>query len=87
MATVYNAPTWSFVVVVSDDNGRWIESYQVDQFVRNEDGQRGRDRVRNQVERHLYHQFRRTGNHHQVVYEGNPEMAAAILADSQHVKR
>lgn len=69
----------SFVVQRSNDKGHDLGCYQIDQFISPRDGARGEQRVRNQVERHLFHQWRKTGITHAVIYEGNPEMAAAVL--------
>lgn len=79
MANFVDQANRAFVVVMSDDSGKHRGAYIVSQYVAPRDGERGQQRIRNQVERHLYHQFRRTGLHHSVVYEGNPEMAEAIL--------
>ena len=69
----------SFVVVMSDDEGHHRGAYQIDQYCNPQGGERTEARIRNQVERHLFHQFRKSGLHHSIVYEGNPEMAAEIL--------
>lgn len=80
MANTVSEFNRSFVIVRSTEQGKWLGAYQIDQFCSPRDGERGHTRIRNQVERHLFHQFRKTGEVHAIVYEGNPEMAAAILA-------
>lgn len=67
----------SYLVQQSDDDGRDYGVYIIDQYINPRDGEKGLERVRNQVEKHLFHQFRKTGLHHTVIFEG--EKAAAIL--------
>lgn len=79
MANTVSEFNRSFVIQRSDEEGKDLGCYQINQFISPRDGARGQERVRNQVERHLFHQWRKTGITHSIIYEGNPEMAAAIL--------
>lgn len=83
MATVFNEPSLSFVVQKSDDSGRDLGVYIVDQAIDPRERNRSSLRVRNQMEQHLFHQWRKTGIHHAVIYEGNREMAEAIAKQAQ----
>ena len=77
--TVYNESNWAFVVVASDDEGRWMGAYAIEQCVNPERGNRGKEEIRNQVERYLFHKWRKTGHTHSIIYEGSPEMVAAAV--------
>lgn len=82
MAAGRSYPNWSFVVQVSDDEGNDLGVEIIYQFVDPRYGNRGKERVRNQVEGHLFHRFRRTGNHYHVIFEGSPGAAILIANDS-----
>lgn len=68
----------SYVVQRSKDDGTDMGAYVLDQYVPRPNCQVDVDRIRNQVEAHLFHQFRKTGVHHHVVFEGDPYQAEEI---------
>lgn len=79
MANTVSEFNRSFIIQVSNDEGEDKGCYRIDQFISPRDGVRGEERVRNQVERSLFHKWRKTGLTHSIIYEGNPEMATVIM--------
>lgn len=68
-----------FVVQVSDDEGNDLGHEFIGQYVDPRGGERGKTRIRNQVEKHLFHRFRKTGQHYSIIFEGDPYQAQEII--------
>lgn len=69
----------SYIIQISDDDGGSRGSYRIDQYVDPTQGAKAQERVRNQVEKHMFHQWRKTGLTHHVVFEGSPDAAKNII--------
>lgn len=75
----------AFLVQVSDEEGNDLGCEFIGQYVDPRGGERARTRIRNQVEKHLFHRFRKTGNHYSVVFEGDPWQAKEILEGTDDI--
>lgn len=71
--------TRSYLVQKSDDNGTDKGIVKIDQYVNPKDGERGQRRVRDQVESQCFHNWRKTGIHHHIIFEGDPWQASELL--------
>lgn len=83
MSTLVNNPNHSFVIQITDAMSRHAGYMRIDQVVAGKYDARTVERVRNQVQDRLNELHLKTRCHYLVIYEGNPEMASAILAAEQ----
>lgn len=74
-----NQPNWSFIVQVSTQGGLHVRYVRIDQRVEAARRARSLERIRNQVKERLSLEASETGLVFHVIYEGNPEMATAVL--------
>lgn len=77
------APDHSFVVVSEMPNGHYVEAFKIDQALALPKKARNMENLRNQIEQHLHRLHCQTGLNYRVIYEGNPEMAEAVLKAEQ----
>lgn len=83
MNQVVTAPDWSYVVAVTLPDGRYHETFKIDQALPMPKRARQIELLGNSIDQHLHNLHCKTGFRYSVIYEGNPEMAEAILKQEQ----
>lgn len=83
MNQVVTAPDRVYVVNSHLPNGRYFETFKIEQALPLPKRNRQIERLGNAIEQHLHDLHCKTGLKYSVIYEGNPEMAEAILKQEQ----
>lgn len=83
MNQIVNQPDYSFVVVSKLPDGRLFEVFKIDQCLPMPKRNRQKDGIANQMAQHFNDLHLKTGLSYLVIYEGNPEMAEAVLKEHQ----
>lgn len=79
---IFNAPSYSFLVQVSDWNGRHIEYQRIDQYVKPPCREADVQRVANQVDSQLYLNGCKSGLNHYVIAAGPVTEVDSIIKKS-----